>query len=371
MPTILLTGDVMLGRGIDQILEQPNSPELYEPFVQTALTYVALAEQRNGPLPRRVPCDYVWGDSLEPMRSADLTIINLETAITCADHPAPKGINYRCHPANVPCLIAAGIDCCVLANNHVLDWGEKGLLETLATLEAANLDYAGAGTDLARAEAPAILSLPGGGRVLVYALGAPSSGVPRSWTAGPGRPGVSVLDDYDLTLERLTSRIAAEKRSGNFVIVSIHWGPNWGYDIPLEHQLFARSLVDEAGADLIHGHSSHHPQAIEIHRGKPILYGCGDFLNDYEGISGHEAYRSDLVLAYRVTIGNDGYCSTLELLPFRIAKFRLERASHDEVEWLAERMDQECGRFGGTVASEGAGLRLHLSQIAGTPALHE
>lgn len=143
MATLLLTGDVMLGRGIDQIHARANSPELHEPFVSSALAYVALAEARSGPIPRGVSCDYIWGDALDAFRAADLRIINLETALTCAERPAPKGIHYRYHPANLACLTAAGIDCCVLANNHVLDWGEQGLLETLDALDSAGLPHAG------------------------------------------------------------------------------------------------------------------------------------------------------------------------------------------------------------------------------------
>lgn len=356
MATILLTGDVMLGRGIDQILGQSNTPELYEPFACSALTYVALAEARSGPIPSPVPCHYVWGDALAEFRASDLRIVNLETALTCAAQPAPKGINYRCHPGSIGCLTAAGIDCCVLANNHVLDWGEAGLVDTLEALTAAGLAYAGAGHDEAEAEAPAILPLPGGGRVLVHALGSPTSGVPRSWAAAAGRPGVHLLDDHDLALERLTERIAAEKQPRDIVLVSIHWGPNWDYDIPLDDQLFARKLI-AAGADIVHGHSSHHPKAAELYRGRAILYGCGDFLNDYEGISGHDAYRPNLVLAWRVTLEPDGCCGGLELLPFRIARFRLARASAEEAEWLAATMDRECRRFGGSVELEGAALR--------------
>jgi poly-gamma-glutamate synthesis protein (capsule biosynthesis protein) len=358
MPTLLLAGDVMLGRGIDQILQQPLTPEIYEPFCKSALDYVALAERRSGPIPRQVGCDYVWGDALEDFRRADLRIVNLETAITCCDVPAPKGINYRCHPANLGCLTAAGVDCCVLANNHVLDWGEDGLIETLHALDAAGLKRAGAGIDIAEAAAPAILPRPDGGRLLVNALGSPSSGVPPSWAAGPGKPGVHFLTDPDQALDHLRGRIGAEKRGGDLVLVSIHWGPNWGYDIPDEDQRFARRLIDEAGVDVVHGHSSHHPKAIEIHHGRPILYGCGDFLNDYEGISGHESYQPDLVLAYRITLDPQGRCSSIELLPFRIAKFRLQRASGGEAEWLAATMDREGRRFGGAVDVEDGMLRL-------------
>jgi poly-gamma-glutamate synthesis protein (capsule biosynthesis protein) len=357
MSTILLTGDVMLGRGIDQVLRHSNSPEIYEPICRSALDYVALAERRNGPIARGVSCDYVWGDGLADLLAADLRIINLETAITCCDEPAPKGIHYRCHPANLDCLTAARIDCCVLANNHVLDWSEAGLIETLDALKAAGLPCAGAGRDLIEAEAPAVLPLPAGGRILVYALGAPSSGVPRSWAAAPGRPGVNLLDGYELTIERLTGRIREDRSDGDFVIVSIHWGGNWGYDIPDEHCRFAHRLVDEAGVDIVHGHSSHHPKAVELYRGRPIFYGCGDFLNDYEGISGGEEYRPDLVLAYRAVL-DGGRLSHLELLPFRIAHFRLNRASSEDTDWLAATMDRECRRFGAQVSLDRSRLRL-------------
>jgi poly-gamma-glutamate synthesis protein (capsule biosynthesis protein) len=346
MATILLTGDVMLGRGIDQIHTQRNSPELYEPFVQSALAYVALAEARSGPIPRGVPCDYVWGDALDDLRAADLSIINLETALTCAPQPAPKGINYRCHPANLACLTATGIDCCVIANNHVLDWGEEGLIETLDTLRTNGMAYAGAGRDLEEAQAPAVHRLADGARALVYAFGSASSGVPQSWAAKPGRPGVNFLDDHEPALEALAGRIERKKRQGDVAIVTIHWGPNWSYGIEQEDRRFAHRLIDEAGVDIVHGHSSHHPKAIEIHHGRPILYGCGDFLNDYEGISGHEPFRPDLVLAYRVTVAADGFCERLELLPYRISKFRLNRTSEDEAEWLRATMDRECRRFG-------------------------
>jgi len=75
------------------------------------------------------------------------------------------------------------------------------------------------------------------------------------------------------------------------VVASIHWGDNWGYEI-------AHNLIDHAGVDIIHGHSSHHAKGIEVWHGKPVIYGCGDFINDYEGIGGNEKYRSDLSLMY-------------------------------------------------------------------------
>ena len=358
MAAILLTGDVMLGRGIDQILQQPSEPELFEPFVRSALDYVALAEARNGPIPRGVDPAYVWGDALEAFRTADARIVNLETAVTCHPLPAPKGINYRCHPANLCTLEAASIDCCVLANNHVLDWGEEGLIETLSALEAAGVPYAGAGRDSAEAQTPAIVPSADGGRILVYALASPSSGVPPSWEAAPGQPGVHLLTSYSREfVASLAARIRSERAAGDIVIVSIHWGSNWGYDVPQAHRTFAHLLIDEAGVDIVHGHSSHHPMAIELHRNRPIFYGCGDFLNDYEGISGHEEYRPDLVLAYRVSFDAGGGGSGVELLPYRIARFRLNNATSEEADWLARRLDLECGRFGGRVELQDRILR--------------
>jgi poly-gamma-glutamate capsule biosynthesis protein CapA/YwtB (metallophosphatase superfamily) len=358
LPTILLTGDVMIGRGIDQILRHPSSPELYEPVVGSANIYVDLAEAMNGPIPRYVTDDYVWGDALPLMRGADVTIVNLETAVTRSDRPAPKGINYRCNPANVGCLTAAGIGCCVLANNHVLDWGDAGLTETLGTLEAAHLRFAGAGRNLAQAAAPAAVPLADGRRVLVYAFGSPTSGIPHSWAASPGRAGVNFLGHFNRAFEGLRARIAADKRPGDITIMSVHWGPNWGYEIPGKVRDFAHRLVGDAQVDIVHGHSSHHAKAIEIHDGKPILYGCGDFLNDYEGIKGEERFHPDLVLAYHIEFDTAGHAPAIELLPFRIARFRLQHATDEEAAWLAATLDRECRRFGGQVAKAANALRM-------------
>jgi len=177
--TLFLCGDVMLGRGIDQILPHPGDPRLYEPAVASATTYVELAERAHGPILRSVDFAYVWGEALEALRDAapDLRIINLETSITRSADAVAKGINYKMDPDNAACLSAAGIDACVLANNHVLDWGRTGLLETLATLERLGVKSAGAGRDAAAAEAPAVLPVPGRGRVLVFAFG-PNTNAP-------------------------------------------------------------------------------------------------------------------------------------------------------------------------------------------------
>lgn len=351
---LFLCGDVMTGRGIDQILPQPSDPQLYEPYVRNAKIYVKLAERLNGPISQPADFSYVWGDALAELERAgpDVRVINLETAITASDEYWPdKGINYRMHPANTPCLTAARIDCCVLANNHVLDWGYQGLADTLDTLKQASLKTAGAGRNSREAEAPAVLNLAGKGRVLVFGFGCDSSGIPPEWGATDDKPGVNWLPDLSLgNVQRLADRIRRIKQERDIVVASIHWGGNWGYAIPDEQRRFAHALIDEAGVDVIHGHSSHHPKAVEVYRDKLILYGCGDFINDYEGIESYESFRGDLALMYFPTVNPaDGTLSDLEMVPLHMRQFRLNRPSADDFRWIRDRLDRETDKFGGAV----------------------
>ena len=324
---LCLAGDVMTGRGIDQALPFSAPPELYEPYVRSARDYVALAERANGPISRPLAFDHIWGDALAPMAQADARIVNLETAVTARGSPwRGKGIHYRMHPRNIPCLTAARIDCCVLANNHVLDWGRDGLNDTLETLHAAGIRTAGAGRDAREAGEPAVLELRDAKRVLVFAYATEDSGVPREWGKGAG---VNLLNDLsEKSSEAIARQMQAARRDGDVVVVSIHWGGNWGYEISAAERAFARTLID-AGADVVHGHSSHHPKAIEMHRERPILYGCGDLINDYEGIGGHEAYRPGLGALYFVTPG-----AGVEAVALRLRRFRLELASEADARWL-------------------------------------
>ena len=356
---LFLGGDVMTGRGIDQILPHPGDPTLYEGYVGTADGYVALAERRNGPIPRAVPFDHIWGDLLDDLagRDCDLRIINLETAITTADAPAPKGINYRMHPANAPVLSAAGIDTVTLANNHTLDWGVPGLVETLDVLEQLGIAAVGAGRTVEDAAAPRALPLANGARLLILAYGARDSGIPGRWGAAPAWPGINLLPEMpDSVIDDTRARLERHRQAGDVTLVSIHWGGNWGYDIHPETRRLAHRLIEEAGVDIVHGHSSHHPKAIEIHEGKLVLYGAGDLINDYEGIRGHEAYRSDLVLGYVAEIQlADGRLRSLELLPYRIRGFRLWRAAREDAKWLHAMLQRECGPFGLNVTPTGTG----------------
>jgi poly-gamma-glutamate synthesis protein (capsule biosynthesis protein) len=347
---IFLCGDVMTGRGIDQILPHPCAPHLHESYARSAADYVRFAEEANGPVPAPVEFPYIWGAALEELQRAkpDARIINLETSITRSEDYVPKGINYRMSPENAGCLGAADIDCCALANNHILDWGRAGLLDTLAALERLQIKVAGAGRDLARARAPAILSPKGAGRLLVFSFASTTSGVPADWAATGNTAGLNLLSDFsEAGAARIAEQIAGASEPGDVVIASIHWGSNWGYEIPGYQRRLAHALVDKADVSIVHGHSSHHPKAIEVHRGRLILYGCGDFLNDYEGIKGYEAYRDDLVLMYFVECDPEsGRLIELELVPLQIKRFQLARPSSEDADWLRQRLDGECRSFG-------------------------
>ena len=280
--TLFLCGDVMTGRGIDQILPHPGDARLYEPFVPSATVYVALADKAHGRIPRPVDFSYVWGDALAEL-----------------DRRRP---------------------------------------------------------------------VAGGGRVLVFAFGSATSGIPASWAATEQRPGINLLPDLsDRTIRDVARQIAAPRRADDIVVISIHWGTNWGYEIDDEYRAFAHGLIDRAGVDVVHGHSSHHAKAIEVYRDRLILYGCGDFLNDYEGITGHETFRDDLALMYFPTIDiARGTPSRLDMVPLRIRHMRLARASRTDADWLRAGLDREGARFN-TGVRLGADNVLTLDWLDGPP----
>jgi poly-gamma-glutamate capsule biosynthesis protein CapA/YwtB (metallophosphatase superfamily) len=151
------------------------------------------------------------------------------------------------------------------------------------------------------------------------------------------------------TANDVIGQVQAARRPGDVVVVSIHWGSNWGYGVDADQVRFARRLID-GGADLVHGHSSHHPRPIEVFRGKLILYGCGDCIDDYEGISGYEAYRDDLRLLYFASVDADtGRVAALQMAPMQVKKMRLHHAPAAERRWLRAVLDRMSRGFGSRV----------------------
>jgi poly-gamma-glutamate capsule biosynthesis protein CapA/YwtB (metallophosphatase superfamily) len=357
---VFLTGDVMTGRAIDQLLPHPGDPTLRESVVRDARTYVRLAEQTNGRIPAPVDFSWPWGEALRVLDefSPDVRLINVESSITGRGEFAPhKRVHYRMHPHNIECLTAIRPDACALANNHILDFGYEGLTDTLRVLTDCGINGVGAGLDAEQAERPAVVDLPDGGRVVIASCGMASSGIPDGWAATDDRPGVAFISDMsERSAAQLADRAVALTTTGDIAIVSLHWGSNWGYDVDPAQIRFAHRLID-AGVDVVHGHSSHHPRPIEVYRGKLVLYGCGDTIDDYEGIGTYESFRHELRLLYFPAIDRaSGGLSLLRMMPMRMRRMRLEHVPDEDAEWLRATVEQASQRFGTRIDRTADGL---------------
>jgi poly-gamma-glutamate capsule biosynthesis protein CapA/YwtB (metallophosphatase superfamily) len=300
MITLALTGDVMLGRGVNETLRsvRPEEP---------------------------------WGDVLPLLGSTDLRIINLECAIS--EHKRPwsrtaKVFHFRADPLAVEVLRAARVDACSLANNHTLDFEEQGLLDTLEHLEEAGIRYVGAGRNLEEAARPVLLE--GGVALVAFTDNEPP------FAAHSDKPGTNYLPVSlePEVLRRVEEAVETARGAGAKTIVfSNHWGPNMVERPKESFRRFARAVVDR-GADVYYGHSAHVFQGVEIYRGKPILYDTGDFIDDY-AVDPH--LRNDRSFLFRVSV-EDGDLRRLELFPVSLPYSRVELARGTEREVILDRM---------------------------------
>lgn len=244
---IALVGDVMLGRLVN--------------------------EQLKGAAP-----SLPWGDTLPVLRQADLRVANLECVLADGGQPVPgKVFHFRSDTKNVDCLRAADINIVSLANNHVLDFGVPALAQMLPALDRYGILHSGAGLDREAARRPAIWRR-GTATVGFIAVTDNEPG----WAAQAQTPGVHYVpvDPADRRAAELLELVRATKAAAGILIVSAHWGPNWGSEVPAAHQGFAHALVD-AGADVVFGHSAHIVRGVELYRARPIIYSAGDFVDDY------------------------------------------------------------------------------------------
>ncbi|KAJ5952352.1 uncharacterized protein N7479_010765 [Penicillium vulpinum] len=352
--TLTFTGDVMLGRLVDQLMPE-HVPNQHDERIATTFIKAHPTLLAKGNYTPSSP----WGTTLPLLQSSTLTCINLETAVTTAPIPWPnKVFNYRMHPANLaPILHAGGIDYASLANNHTLDFGTAGLTETVQTMQQANIAYAGVGETAADARRPAVLHLPRASETVEdeqrrYAVHVYSaSDHPRVWAEVPG---FNLFDYTRDTRARVKEMLVdAEGSKPALKVFSVHWGPNYAWQPDGKITSLAHFLVDECAVDIVHGHSSHHVQGVEVYHGKLIIYGCGDFVDDY---ALNEEYRNDLGALWRVVVkersGGDGVAlERLEIFPTRVERFRavlLDYRDEDHV-WVRRRIGQLSGELGTTV----------------------
>jgi poly-gamma-glutamate synthesis protein (capsule biosynthesis protein) len=244
-----------------------------------------------------------------------------------------------------------------LANNHVGGWGPEGLQDTCAALDSAGVPHAGAGDGPEAAARPAVLETPEG-RLRLFSYAFLSRGTPPEWRAAAGRAGVNPLDAANgAALRRILGDLRAGGRGGGRQCGLAALGTE------LEPGGSARPSALRPRAGPCRGACGAwpfrpSPDGIEAAAGRAILYGCGDFLNECQGIPGREAFRPDLVLGYVSELGPDGRLAGLEALPFRIRGVRLERAAPEAAAWLRARPDRDGAALGTRAhPGDGGGIR--------------
>jgi len=290
-----LAGDCMLGRGVNAFLDHAS----YET---------------------------IWGDFLEDLRNTDLNLINCENAFTKSEKMVSKVFNFKADPKKVEALVKARIDVVNLANNHVLDFSEEGLLETIETLDHAKILHVGAGKDLIGAKKPVILEKKG---IKIGILGYTDN--EPEWNAGENKPGVRYLRVGDTSI---LEDVRALKKEVDVVIVTIHWGPNMREKPPKSFRSFAHLLIDN-GVDILHGHSAHIFQGVEKYKKGLILYDTGDFIDDYYV---DPILRNDQSLLFLVEVTKKGVKS-LKMIPSVIKHYAVFKAKGAEKEEIQRRMD--------------------------------
>lgn len=306
---LLFVGDVMLGRLVNQKLKE-------------------------------TPAEYPWGDTLPVFRDAELRICNLECVISDRGVPwstTPKTFHFRTDAKNIKSLTSAGINVASLANNHSLDFEYEALSDTVRILDAAGIHHAGAGANIREASKPAVFRAGD----MDIAFIAFTDNEPE-WVAGERTPGVFYVpvDMGDRGARRLFGLVQETKKDADLVVVSAHWGPNWGYRPKPEHIPFAHALV-ESGADVVFGHSCHVFQGVEIHEGRPIFYSTGDFIDDY---AVDEIERNDESFIFLVEV-EGRRIARVRLLPTVIGRMQARLAQGRREEEIVEKMQALCAKF--------------------------
>jgi poly-gamma-glutamate capsule biosynthesis protein CapA/YwtB (metallophosphatase superfamily) len=307
--TLALAGDTMLGRGVAEKLAVAPPQSLFEPGV------------------------------VEIIRQADLVILNLECCISERGRPWPvpgKPFFFRAPPASAQALAWLGVDCVALANNHALDFGEQALLDTFDHLERVGISWVGAGADVERARAPIVLD-SGGFRLGVLGV----CDHPEDFAAGADRPGVAFADLRQGVPDWLT--IAIGSVDADALLVTPHWGPNMT-PTPVPHVLRSASVLLQAGASLIAGHSAHVFQGVQ---GR-VLFDLGDFIDDY---AVDPVLRNDLGLLWLVTLEAGGPIR-LEAVPLFLEFCRTRLAEGEDAEWARKRFRTACAAMGTEVIEE-------------------
>ncbi len=344
-----LTGDVMIGRLVNKVISTTS----YE---------------------------YPWGNLLPLLNKTDLNLINLETTLTSSINAVPKVFNFKSDPENVESLKRAKIDVVTLANNHILDFGIEGLEDTLQALGKAGIQHVGAGLNIEEAKKPVIMDIKNTtigiigytdneptwkatatkpGTNYVYIGDHSTAGGPQPNGLPPGLLTKFELKKHnfsDLKYREVIREIIKLKRKVDILIFTIHWGPNMVQHPTIAFQRFARVAID-AGVDILHGHSAHVFQGIEIYKNKVIFYDAGDFIDDYYVTP---SLRNDRSFLFLVEVNKEGI-KGIQLVPVLISRMQVNKAKGKDYVKSMAMMKSLSRAFGTTIAEKGTGVFVELN----------
>ncbi len=239
--TLLFGGDVMLSRGIGDVMRKQN--DFVYPFRAIA----------------------------ELVRTADISVVNLEGPISSRGKNIGSIYSFRADTRSVEGLVFAGIDVVTLANNHAGDYGADALLDTFAIVRSKGIGVVGAGENMRAARQPHVREVYG---TQIAFLG--YTPIAPSWLTRLNSAPAVVPFDEELIKEDIT---AAHTAGADMVAVLLHWGNEYETTHMPSQQKIARSLVD-AGASFVIGHHPHVVQGVERYKSGIIAYSLGNFVFD-------------------------------------------------------------------------------------------
>jgi poly-gamma-glutamate synthesis protein (capsule biosynthesis protein) len=295
----------------------------------------------------------VWGSTLPRLEALDGLVGNLECCVSDRGTRWPDKVYYfRSDPAfAIPALEAADTSFLSLANNHILDFGAPALRDTRTHLGDADIARAGAGPDLETALAPAVFEA---GDITVAAFGLTDQSPAFAASAdGPGTA-FATLDPSLPATRSLVGGIldAVAAHDPDLVVASLHWGANWETEPRRVHERFGRWLVDR-GVDVVHGHSAHVLQGVEVYRGRPIVYDAGDFVDDYVSYVDREGVRNKRSALFELIV-RDGELDELLVEPTEIVDETATLADPEAAAWVRDTVAERSAAFGTDVErSEG------------------
>ena len=270
--SIVFTGDILLDRGVRQVIEHYGVEHLFSRGVDSVF------------------------------RSAQIVVGNLECPATHINAPVFKRFIFRGEPEWLHALRRHGITHLNLANNHSIDQGRKGLLDTQKNIRKAGMVPIGAGANMDEASQPVLLTSTPRKVWLVPSLRLPL----ENYAYLPNQPCVS-----QESMDKLLSRVRKLKKADStaIVVVSLHWGGEHTLQPVPQQRLEAHRLI-QAGADVLICHHTHTLQTIEDYRGKKIYYSIGNFIFDQ-----HKPINSRACMV-RLNINRDGVIA--ETIPVQI-----------------------------------------------------